>query len=86
MEEGGVGADEALKYLLLLVDVNRLYDAALATYNFDLVLMVAEKSQKVRVKKISHKHINQDFDFALCPESQAGKGPAIGEEGKITKL
>lgn len=41
-------AEEALKYLLLLVDVNKLYDAALATYNFDLVLMVAEKSQKVK--------------------------------------
>ncbi|KAL8606732.1 hypothetical protein ACOMHN_018766 [Nucella lapillus] len=42
----GVGAEEALKYLLFLVDVNKLYDAALATYNFDLVLMVAERSQK----------------------------------------
>ncbi|XP_076443667.1 elongator complex protein 1-like isoform X2 [Babylonia areolata] len=43
---GGVSAEEALKYLLFLVDVNKLYNAALATYNFDLVLMVAEKSQK----------------------------------------
>lgn len=42
----GVSAEEALKYLLFLVDVNKMYDAALATYNFDLVLMVAEKSQK----------------------------------------
>ena len=43
-----MGAEEALKFLLFLVDVNKLYDAALATYNFDLVLMVAEKSQKVQ--------------------------------------
>lgn len=43
----GVSAEEALKSLLVMVDVNKLYDAALATYNFDLVLMVAEKSQKV---------------------------------------
>ncbi|XP_012493978.1 PREDICTED: elongator complex protein 1 [Propithecus coquereli] len=41
-----VGAEEALKYLLLLVDVNELYDHSLGTYDFDLVLMVAEKSQK----------------------------------------
>lgn len=42
-----VSAEEALKYLLLLVDVNDLYDHSLGTYDFDLVLMVAEKSQKV---------------------------------------
>ncbi|XP_040860347.1 elongator complex protein 1 isoform X1 [Ochotona curzoniae] len=41
-----VSAEEALKYLLLLVDVNELYDQSLGTYDFDLVLMVAEKSQK----------------------------------------
>lgn len=40
-------SEEALKYLLFLVDVNELYDHALGTYDFDLVLMVAEKSQKV---------------------------------------
>lgn len=42
-----VTPEEALKYLLFLVDVNQLYDVALGTYDFDLVLMVAEKSQKV---------------------------------------
>ncbi|XP_055973206.1 elongator complex protein 1 [Sorex fumeus] len=41
-----VSAEDALKYLLLLVDVNELYDHSLGTYDFDLVLMVAEKSQK----------------------------------------
>ncbi|KAL6090825.1 hypothetical protein STEG23_013251 [Scotinomys teguina] len=41
-----VSTEEALKYLLLLVDVNELYDHSLGTYDFDLVLMVAEKSQK----------------------------------------
>lgn len=41
-----ITAEEALKYLLFLVDVNELYDVALGTYNFDLVMMVAEKSQK----------------------------------------
>jgi len=42
-----VTADEALRYLLYLVDVNDLYNVALGTYDFDLVLLVAEKSQKV---------------------------------------
>ncbi|XP_068596109.1 elongator complex protein 1 [Brachionichthys hirsutus] len=41
-----VSADEALKHLLFLVNVNDLYDHSLGTYDFDLVLMVAEKSQK----------------------------------------
>ena len=44
-----VTAEEALKYSLFLVDVNELFDVALGTYDFSLVLMVAEKSQKVRV-------------------------------------
>ncbi|XP_061873876.1 elongator complex protein 1 isoform X2 [Colius striatus] len=41
-----VSAEEALKYLLFLVDVNELYNYSLGTYDFDLVIMVAEKSQK----------------------------------------
>ncbi|XP_053858912.1 elongator complex protein 1 isoform X2 [Vidua macroura] len=41
-----VSAEEALKYLLFLVDINELYDYSLGTYDFDLVVMVAEKSQK----------------------------------------
>ena len=45
--------EEALKYLLFLVDVNEMYDVALGTYDFDLVLMVAEKSQKVKLRFFS---------------------------------
>ena len=37
---------EALKFLLYMVDVAVLYDVALGTYDFDLVMMVAERSQK----------------------------------------
>uniref|UniRef100_A0A8D3D8A8 Elongator complex protein 1 n=1 Tax=Scophthalmus maximus TaxID=52904 RepID=A0A8D3D8A8_SCOMX len=43
---GAVSAEEALKFLLFLVNVNDLYEHSLGTYDFDLVLMVAEKSQK----------------------------------------
>lgn len=41
-----VSSQEALKYLLYLVNVNELYDVALGMYDFDLVLFVAQKSQK----------------------------------------
>ncbi|KAJ8678919.1 hypothetical protein QAD02_014706 [Eretmocerus hayati] len=37
---------EALKYLLFMVDVNVLYDIALGMYDFELVMFVAQKSQK----------------------------------------
>ena len=47
-----VTSEEALKYVLFLVDVNQMYDVALGMYDFELVLMVAEKSQKVRRKLI----------------------------------
>ena len=46
-ESPHINAEEVLKYLLFLVDVNEMYDIALGTYDFDLVMMVAEKSQKV---------------------------------------
>uniref|UniRef100_T1JFT8 Elongator complex protein 1 n=1 Tax=Strigamia maritima TaxID=126957 RepID=T1JFT8_STRMM len=38
--------DEALNYMQYLTDINNLYDVALGTYDFDLVIMVAQKSQK----------------------------------------
>lgn len=42
-------AEDAVKYLLLLTDVHRLYDIALGTYDFDIVLMVAQQSHMVRI-------------------------------------
>jgi elongator complex protein 1 len=38
--------DEGLRHLLYIVNVNELFDVALGTYDFNIVLMVAEKSQK----------------------------------------
>jgi len=46
--------DEVLKYLLFLVDVNELFDVALGMYDFDMVLMVAERSNKVRCQNLSN--------------------------------
>ena len=43
---GALTAEDALKYTLFLVDVNQLYNVALGMYDFSLVLLVAEKSQK----------------------------------------
>jgi len=42
-----VTADNAMRHLLYLVDVNDLYNVALGTYDFEMVMMVAEKSHKV---------------------------------------
>ncbi|RUP46125.1 hypothetical protein BC936DRAFT_147332 [Jimgerdemannia flammicorona] len=39
-------AEEALKYTIFLCDVDRLYDIALGMYDFSLVLMVAQQTQK----------------------------------------
>lgn len=41
-----VSSDEAIKHLLYMVDVNRLFEIALGMYDFDLVLLIASKSQK----------------------------------------
>ncbi|XP_066919539.1 putative elongator complex protein 1 isoform X2 [Clytia hemisphaerica] len=38
--------EKALSYIIYLVDVNQLFDIALGLYDFDVVIMVAEKSQK----------------------------------------
>lgn len=38
--------EEAIKYIIFLSNVNQLYDVALGMYNFELVLMVAQYSQK----------------------------------------
>jgi len=48
IQEAGLKSvvDNALRFLTYMVDVNALFDVALGTYNFELVIMVAEKSQK----------------------------------------
>ncbi|KAI0243687.1 putative elongator complex protein 1 [Massospora cicadina] len=39
-------AEETLKYAIFLADVDQLFDVALGLYDFELVLMVAQHSQK----------------------------------------
>jgi elongator complex protein 1 len=57
-------AEDALKYLLFLVDVNKMYDVALGMYDFQLVLMVAEKSQKVCNKVLER--LGQSGGYCMC--------------------
>ncbi len=45
-KEGQLSAEKALKHLCWLVEPNKLFDVALGLYDFPLVLMVAQKSQK----------------------------------------
>lgn len=40
--------EDAVKYIIFLVDADRLFDTALGMYDFSLVLMVAQHAQKVR--------------------------------------
>ncbi|KAJ9594733.1 hypothetical protein L9F63_013943, partial [Diploptera punctata] len=61
-----VSADEALKYLLYLVDVNQLYDVALGLYDFDLVMMVTAKSNKDPKEYLPF--LNELRSFSLFPE------------------
>ncbi|KAI8813969.1 IKI3 family-domain-containing protein [Cladochytrium replicatum] len=39
-------SEKALKYIIFLVNADRLYDVALGLYDFELVIMVAQHSQK----------------------------------------
>ena len=47
--------DDGIRFLAYMVDVNTLFDVALGTYDFDIVMMVAEKSQKdPKVRKFTY--------------------------------
>lgn len=39
--------EDAVKYIIFLVDANSLFDTALGMYDFSLVLMIAQYAQKV---------------------------------------
>ena len=64
-------ANDALNFLLLLVDVNVLFDVALGLYDFDLVLFVAEKSQKVKDLLVmkSKRNVNRRVCICRTPKS-----------------
>lgn len=41
------GAEDAVKYAIFLSDADKLFDVALGIYDFPLVLLVAQHSNKV---------------------------------------
>lgn len=44
-------AEDAIHYIIFLADANRLYDVALGMYDFELVLAIAQNSQKVSLNR-----------------------------------
>lgn len=48
---------KALKYLAVLVDGDKLYKEALVTYDLQLTLMVAQRSQKVTFNRMFFKKL-----------------------------
>ncbi|CAL7938888.1 unnamed protein product [Xylocopa violacea] len=72
--EGYITSDEALKYLLYIVDVNVLFDIALGMYDFNLAMLVASKSQKDpkeyipflnNLKKLEENYMKYSIDVHL---------------------
>ena len=51
---------------MFLVDVNELFDVALGLYDFELVLMVAEKSQKVKLLVLCDTYLAAVVSFGQC--------------------
>lgn len=49
-EKDAARAEDAVKYIIFLSDANRLFDLALGMYDFPLVLMIAQHSQKVSLR------------------------------------
>lgn len=45
--------EDAVKYIIFLVDADRLFDTALGMYDFSLVLMVAQHAQKVCITNLT---------------------------------
>ena len=74
-------AEDAIKYIIFLSDVDRLYDVALGMYDFQLVLMIAQHSQKVsrstyapdwRLRKQRRTRRSIYPSFASCAPSTSG--------------
>lgn len=47
IETDATVVEEAVKYVIFLVDANQLFDTALGMYDFSLVIMIAQHAQKV---------------------------------------
>jgi len=48
--------EDAVRYIMFLVDPDKLFDIALGMYDFSLVLLIAQNSQKVVPNPIRFLH------------------------------
>lgn len=51
--------EDAVKYIMFLVDPDKLFDIALGMYDFSLVLLIAQSSQKVESNPIRSLHLTE---------------------------
>lgn len=58
-------ADQALEYICWVVNANTLYDYALKTYDFELVIMVAKHTQKDPKEYLPYLKSLQDLEPIL---------------------
>lgn len=80
--------EDAVKYIIFLVDADRLFDTALGMYDFNLVLMIAQRAQKVcsHLYVSYRKHADFSLLFCFCRAFASrlmwcGIGVYIGSEG-----
>lgn len=53
--------EDAVRYVIFLVDADKLFDIALGMYDFTLVLLIAQHSQKVRIPILIATSIHYSF-------------------------
>ncbi|KAF8587053.1 IKI3-domain-containing protein [Ramaria rubella] len=89
--------EDAVKYIIFLVDVDRLFDTALGMYDFSLVLLVAQHSQKdpreylpflrsLRALEGPYQHFKIDDHlkrYSMALRSLRLSGPEQFEEAKL---
>jgi hypothetical protein len=57
VERVPTAVEDAVKYIIFLVDADTLFDVALGMYDFSLVLLIAQHTQKVQPT------------YAICPDN-----------------
>lgn len=78
--------EDAVKYIIFLVDANSLFDTALGMYDFSLVLMIAQHAQKVRLIicvtliELSHSVRIPENIYHSCGSSERCQNSTNGSE------
>jgi elongator complex protein 1 len=61
LEHVPTAVEDAVKYIIFLVDADTLFDIALGMYDFSLVLLIAQHTQKVPSTHASCLNIDDAF-------------------------